>query len=450
MKSFKRACVCVCVFRGWGNIIVVMSDECEVCGKDEELRICDNSGCGKGICQPCLEELAERSEGGFCEACDQSFCCLEVHACGECGKGTCQPCLEELAERSEGGFCEACDQSFCCVGVFACKKCNVSVCTNCECECPKKKVKKPVKPAKKAPPPLAVPKAAAARPPPAKEGGGAPQQAATGKAVAVPPTPPAAAAAAAAAAEAKAPPAKAAAASQGAAAKLPNENMTPANVVRIMNAATGDAQVIGAGAAALKMIAWRHDGLNARACVTAGAIPALVGALTRHSGEAGVCAIVSAALGCIACSSDARRDACAAAIPALVTALARHAGVAALCRDAFAALCYFMADYDTIGSSARLRGACATAGVIPLCVGALARHAGEEEVCQVASSALMKLTDAFPDGSSRESVRERCRAAVAVGAVPRLAAAWAAHRKDATRFALRNLGYSTDGNLKPT
>ena len=247
--------------------------------------------------------------------------------------------------------------------------------------------------------------------------------------------------------------------------ELPTAQLPPARVVELMNAGAGDARVLAAGARALVeltggegLFAARGAALAARganhearcaecvgavlllvraldsppaecavaclalrniasfdaqrdACAAAGAIPALVGALTRHSGEAGVCEgqvlsldvcqTASAALWNIALASDAHRDACAAAgaIPALVGALTRHAGEAGVCEDASSALGSIAA-----GSDAH-RNACAAAGAIPALVGALTRHAGEAVVCQNASGALQNITSTSEIG--RASCRER-------------------------------------------
>ena len=133
------------------------------------------------------------------------------------------------------------------------------------------------------------------------------------------------------------------------------------------------------------------DGAHRDACAAAGAIPALVGTLTRHAGEAVVCEYASGALQYIATTSDAHRDACAAA------------------------------------------------GAIPALVGALTRHAGEAGVCQNASGALQCLV--------WTSFAHR-RAAVAAGAAPRLAAAWTAHpsAKAYAHGALKKLGYRDNGS----
>ena len=80
------------------------------------------------------------------------------------------------------------------------------------------------------------------------------------------------------------------------------------------------------GAFALETIATGTDA-HRDACAAAGAIPALVGALGRHAGEARVCRSASGALGIIAATRDAHRDACVAAgaAPALVGALVAQA-----------------------------------------------------------------------------------------------------------------------------
>ena len=81
-----------------------------------------------------------------------------------------------------------------------------------------------------------------------------------------------------------------------------------------------------------------------------------------------------------------------------------------------------------------------TAGAIPALVGALTRHAGEAGMCANVSRALANITWTSP------ALRA---AAVAAGAVPRLAAAWAAHpsAKVAAHGALNKLGYADNGQL---
>jgi hypothetical protein len=213
-----------------------------------------------------------------------------------------------------------------------------------------------------------------------------------------------------------------------------DEPMSPARVVQLMSAAAGDARVVSAGAGALRGIAFTAEARGA--CVASGAIPALVGALTRHAGEAGVCDNASAALANIMTSSDAHRVACATAgaIPALVGALTRHVGEAGVCTNASTSL------RNITATSNAHRDVCATAGAIPALVGALTRHAGEAGVCANASGALRNI--AWTNPAHRA-------AAVAVGAVPRLAAAWAAHpsAKVSTHSALEKLGYADNGQL---
>ncbi len=261
----------------------------------------------------------------------------------------------------------------------------------------------------------------------------------------------------------------------GLAAEFPSAEMPPARVVQLMNAGAWDARVAEAGASALRRISL-PDGAE-DSCVAAGAIPALVDALTRHAGEAGVCESASWALSNIAAgSSEARKDACAAAgaIPALVGALTRHAGEAGVCK----ATCGALANI-TLTSDAH-RDACAAAGAIPALVGALTRHELEAVVCECASGALANIAK----GNSGGRIEDACaaagaipalvgaltrhagmagvckaaccalagivwtspahrRAAVAAGAVPRLSAAWSAHpsAKDNAYFALEKLGY---------
>ena len=185
-----------------------------------------------------------------------------------------------------------------------------------------------------------------------------------------------------------------AAAAAAAPAELPSEAMPPALVVQLMYAAAGDARVEGAGVAALRAIMERYGGREKDACVVAGAIPALVGALARHVGEAGVCEAACGALASLTAASDMHRNACVAAraIPALVGALAAH--------------------------------------------GAAGRAAG---VYQAAATALLNVVRGNP---------AHRRAAVAAGAVPILAAAWAAAPPSMKQFAhaaLEKLGYSDSG-----
>ena len=176
------------------------------------------------------------------------------------------------------------------------------------------------------------------------------------------------------------------------AAELPSEAMPPARVVQLMCAAAGDARVEGAGVAALRAIMERYGGREKDACAAAGAIPALVGALGRHVGEAGVCEAACDALANLTAASDMHRNACAAAraIPALVGALTAHG-------------------------------------------------AGRAGVYQGAATALLNMVRGNP---------AHRRAAVAAGAVPILAATWAAAPPSTKQFAhaaLEKLGYSDNG-----
>ena len=190
-----------------------------------------------------------------------------------------------------------------------------------------------------------------------------------------------------------------------ASAELPTEHMPPARVVQLMNAAAENARVVGAGAAALRAITLAAGARDA--CATAGAIPALVGALTRHAGEAGVCNNASTALGNITAGDSGGRhvDACATAgaIPALVSALTRHAGEAGVCDNASWALANITA------TSNAHRAACATAGAIPALVGALTRHAAD--VCWYASRALGNIA------ASSDAHRDACVTAGAISAL---------------------------------
>jgi hypothetical protein len=198
----------------------------------------------------------------------------------------------------------------------------------------------------------------------------------------------------------------------------------------------GEAGVCQNASGALQNITLTSDA-HRDACAAAGAISALVGALTRHAGEAGVCERASGALRNIAAGNSGGRleDACAAAgaIPALVSALTRHAGVAVVCQKASGALMNI-----TNGSDAR-KDACASAGAIPALVGALTRHAGLAFVCQYASGALLCIVWTSP---------AHRRAAVAAGAVPCLSAAWSAHpsAKTSAHGALEKLGYRDNGS----
>jgi hypothetical protein len=121
----------------------------------------------------------------------------------------------------------------------------------------------------------------------------------------------------------------------------------------------------------------------------------------------------------------------AGAIPALVGALTRHAGVAGVCKDASGALRNITATSDAH------RNASAAAGAIPALVGALTRHAGEAGVCKEASVALADFVLTSP---------AHRLAAVAAGAVPRLAAAYSAHSSSSAFVALLRLGYDGDGD----
>ena len=92
---------------------------------------------------------------------------------------------------------------------------------------------------------------------------------------------------------------------------------------------------------ALANIAFSSDA-HRDACATAGAIPALTGALTRHAGEAGVCQNASAALQNISWNSPSHRAAAGAAgaVPHLAAAWSSHPSAKNVARNALVILGY--------------------------------------------------------------------------------------------------------------
>jgi hypothetical protein len=196
-------------------------------------------------------------------------------------------------------------------------------------------------------------------------------------------------------------------------------------LVAALTTHAGEAGVCRAACGALCNIVKSDEA--AAACVAAGAVPAIVAALEAHAGEAGVCEVACNALGRITWS-DEGRAACLAsgAVPAIVAALGTHAGEAGLCREA----CGALHAISWIGSDEG-GAACLAAGAVPAIVVALGTHVGNADTCEGACKAL---------GSIARTAEGRA-ACVAAGALSALLATIAAEdpAADAARAALQNI-----------
>jgi hypothetical protein len=167
------------------------------------------------------------------------------------------------------------------------------------------------------------------------------------------------------------------------------------------------------------------------ACLSEGAVPAIVDALQTFAGVPGVAEHACGALSNIANSDDFDLNASMSA--AVVAALQANASEPVVVEAACLALSNFLAaDED----------ASAPEGAVSAVVAALQDHGSVEGVVEYASRVLLGIF--YQSGSAVDDIVE-------AGAVPLLAAAFAAHSGRASRsahYALDGLGYTDEGVSK--
>lgn len=213
-------------------------------------------------------------------------------------------------------------------------------------------------------------------------------------------------------------------------AELPKPEMTPVQVVQLMNQKPQDPRVIRAGAAALQVIAV-SDGSQGDTCVAAGAIPILLNAIQNHPDNPGICEFSINALAYIAKDKDVHRDACvtANAIPIIVTTMEHNTQHPPVLEAGGLAL------QNIARNSDARRSLCIKA--IPILVRALRDNTANPDVCGRAGGALLQVVMNSP--AHRAAV-------VNAGAVAPLVAAFQAHPElGDIHEVLQKLGFNDDG-----
>jgi hypothetical protein len=250
--------------------------------------------------------------------------------------------------------------------------------------------------------------------------------------------------------------------------KLPTTFMTPERVVGLMRAEAEEVRVAEEGAKALQHLA---SAQGEQACVSAGAVPALVAALRRHATVAAVAEHACRLLSKFALT-PAGADACVSegAVPAIVAVLRSHAHVAAVADNALRAL------VNLTCASPHAIQACHSAGAEEVLRAAKSAHPTLSQnacwaLCNISPAACEDSLIATPAATYIASLMKsggyayftmlRCWSlcniagsasgqgcCTAAGAVPLLAAAFSAHTGDARQMAhnaLVKLGFSDAG-----
>ena len=230
------------------------------------------------------------------------------------------------------------------------------------------------------------------------------------------------------------------------------KGMMAATAVRTLKEYLVDATTVASVCERFGTLA-RANEAGRQEATSAGALPAIVEAMTKHSANDALLGVCIGALGNLCCGTDAaglgRKEAAAdaGALESIVHAMQLHPTADAVQENGAAALGNIVANVDDAGFARKQKAA--DAGALEVVIAALSNHKANAMVCDFACFALGNLVRGKGEQSVDDAGAARKRRAVELGAIPTIVEALHQHM-DAPRVqefgsrAIANITFRSD------